>query len=393
VFRPPVYAGCYILSLPGKIFCRPEGLVLSTEFNFTFGAFHSRIVVRKKLPAFEEIAELAGFSPSLPCLAVCDEHTEGIFRRIAAGEGRNCTVFSLVLPSGEENKGWNAVETILKEARKRGLGRDGLFLALGGGVLCDITAFAASIYLRGARLALVPTTLLAMADAALGGKTGIDLEGIKNAAGTFYPASTVFIALETLDSLPEREWKSGMAEIIKAAVLSGADENLDFFRGGPGRGAEWKGETLERAIALAVTVKGRIVEADPRESGDTRALLNLGHSFGHALETAAGLGTISHGEAVAWGMVRACELGRFLGITPPERANGITGILDAWGYDTAIPRSPRVDGRLFARALESDKKKKAGKLRFVVPNETGAEIVSDNAGIQPFLEQLQKKLL
>jgi 3-dehydroquinate synthase len=378
-------------SCRARIFAARKVIVLSTEFAFTVGAFHSRILMREKLPAFEAVAELAGFSPSLPCLAVCDEHTEKIFRRMAAKEERESNVFSLVLPSGEENKGWNAVETILKEARKRGLGRDGLFLAVGGGVLCDTTAFAASVYLRGARLALVPTTLLAMADAALGGKTGIDLEGIKNAVGTFYPASAVVIALEALDSLPEREWKSGIAEIIKAAVLSGGTESLNFFCGG--RGVERNGETLERMIALAVSVKGRLVEADPRESGDARALLNLGHTFGHALETAAGLGALSHGEAVAWGLSRACELGLFLGITPPERAKTITGILSAWEYDTALPCSMRVDRRLFARALESDKKKRAGKLRFIVPNANGAEIVSDNAGIQPFLELLQQKLL
>ncbi|GHU12619.1 hypothetical protein FACS1894161_1230 [Spirochaetia bacterium] len=361
---------------------------MSTEFNFSFGAFSSRVIIQEKLPALEEIG---GFSPILPCLTVCDEHTKGIMGQILAASGYNgqeFPVFSLVLPSGEENKGWKAVKTILKEGRRRGLGRDGLFLAVGGGVLCDITAFAASVYMRGARLALIPTTLLAMADAALGGKTGIDLDGIKNAAGTFYPAASLFIALKTLESLPEREWKSGMAEIIKAAVLDGGRESLELCRTGLRDGTFRHGETLEKLISLAVKVKGRIVEADPRETGAERALLNLGHTFGHALETAAGLGALGHGEAVAWGMARACELGLALGITPPERAAAITEILSIRGYDTAIPCSVPVDVRLFREALENDKKKQAGKLRFVIPDAEGAQIIQDNAGIQTYLKQV-----
>jgi 3-dehydroquinate synthase len=365
---------------------------VSTEFHFSFGVFSSRVVIREKVPSIEEIG---GSSPSLPCLAVCDEHTGGILERVLAADGRNgqkSPVFPFVLPSGEKNKGWKAVEAILKEGRRRGLGRDGLFLAVGGGVLCDVTAFAASVYMRGARLALVPTTLLAMADAALGGKTGIDLAGIKNAAGTFYPAGTVFIALETLESLPEREWKSGMAEIVKAAVLDGRPESLEMFRAAPPGKAFGRGKTLETLIALAVKVKGRVVEADPLETGGERALLNLGHTFGHALETAAGLGALSHGEAVAWGMARACELGFSLGITPPERAAAITEILSAWGYDTALPCSASADVRLFREALENDKKKLAGKLRFVVPVGDGAQIVLDGAGVQTYIKQLLERL-
>ncbi|MDR1507283.1 MAG: 3-dehydroquinate synthase [Treponema sp.] len=365
---------------------------MPTEYNFTFGSFHSRVIIREKLPDSGEIALL----PS--CLAICDEHTEPILRRIL-GAAANSTVFTLVLPSGEQNKGWNSVEAILKAARRLGLGRDGLFLAAGGGVLCDLAGFAASVYMRGARLALVPTTLLAMADAALGGKTGFDFEGIKNLAGTFYPAEEIFVSLEALETLPEREWKSGMAEIIKAAILERpADGQAPGFSREPGESlralAEAGGKVpaagpwLSDMLAMAVTVKGAVVQADPRETGSERALLNLGHTFGHALEAAAGLGVVSHGEAVAWGIARACRMGRALGITPRKRAAAIMDVLSAWGYHTAVPYPAPVDPGIFKNAILSDKKKKNGGIRFVVPNADRAELVEHNGDTETYLEKL-----
>jgi 3-dehydroquinate synthase len=292
--------------------------------------------------------------------------------------------FLHVLQPGEQRKNWDSVQTILQKARECGLGRDGLFAAVGGGVVCDLTAFSASVYMRGAKLALVPTTLLAMADAALGGKTGFDLGNIKNLAGTFYPAGEIIISLETLETLPKREWKSGMAEIIKAAILNrDSGGTLEAFRN-----PEAVSACLEELIAMAVTVKGRIVEADPRETGGERALLNLGHSFGHALETAAGLGSLSHGEAVAWGIARSCELGLALGISPPERVKAIQGILSAWGYESSVRCSFPVDLTLFKNALSSDKKKKAGTLRFVVPNADWAELADCSPKTETYLKKL-----
>jgi 3-dehydroquinate synthase len=379
----------YFLVLPGKITrtIRPEGPVMPAEFNFTFGSFRSRVVIREKLP---EITEISGFSP--PCLVVCDECTRPMAERVAGKSG----AFLHVLQPGERRKNWDSVQTILQKAREYGLGRDGLFVAVGGGVVCDLTAFSASVYMRGAKLALVPTTLLAMADAALGGKTGFDLGNIKNLAGTFYPAGEIVISLETLETLPKREWKSGMAEIIKAAILSKDSNRTLNSVGAPNsagtleafRNPEAVSARLEELIAMAVTVKGRIVAADPRETGGERALLNLGHSFGHALETAAGLGSLSHGEAVAWGIARSCELGLALGITPSERAKTIQDILSAWGYETSVPCPFPVDINLFKNALLSDKKKKAGTLRFVIPNADWAELVEYGSEAEMYLKNL-----
>jgi 3-dehydroquinate synthase len=160
-----------------------------------------------------------------------------------------------------------------------------------------------------------------------------------------------------------------MAELIKTAVLDRDPgslrllENPQALRCRPGAGG---GSELETLLTRALQIKGAIVEADPQETGTERALLYLGHTFGHALESAAGLGKLSHGEAVAWGMARSCELGLELGISPPERVKTILAVLAAWGYETGAP-GPGIDKRRFMDALYSDKKKKSGTLCFIVP--------------------------
>jgi 3-dehydroquinate synthase len=231
-----------------------------------------------------------------------------------------------------------------------------------------------------------------MVDAALGGKTGCDLFGIKNLAGTFYPAGQVFLPIRALASLPAHEWKSGMAEIIKTAVLDGRGmvsllQSLGgdaFFTALPA----YDDAKVRELISRSVQIKGRIVEADPAENGTRRALLNLGHTFAHALESAAGLGTLSHGEAVAWGMVRACELGRIQGITPPERAAEIGRLIASFGYETAAPHPCLRDEAAFFAALKTDKKKKNGNLNFVVPARRGAQLLPAYSIKETVLEKL-----
>jgi 3-dehydroquinate synthase len=276
------------------------------------------------------------------------------------------------------------VEAILGSAFEAGLGRDGHIVGVGGGVVTDLAAFAASIYMRGIDCSLVSTSLLGMVDAALGGKTGFDLLGIKNLAGSFYPASRVLMPLGSLASLPPAEWKSGMGELIKTAILAEDDRMLALLESsGEGSGPWAEGPVpgeLWELIGAAVALKGRIVEEDPQERGSRRILLNLGHSFGHALEAASGLGRISHGEAVAWGLARACELGRSLGITPPERARLILGLLESRGYETAFPHPLMKNPEGFRRALLGDKKKRAGKLRFIIPAERGCRPVELEPG-------------
>jgi len=235
-----------------------------------------------------------------------------------------------------------------------------------------------------------------MVDASLGGKTGFDLFGVKNFAGTFFPARHVYMPMESLATLPLPEWKSGMAELIKTAILD-SDDFLDeiasltaafpdgsFSGGFPPDFASRvlaPGTALSRCVSRAARFKGGIVEEDPLETGTRRVLLNLGHTFGHALEAAAGLGTISHGEAVAWGIARSCDLGLTLGICPPQRAERIRALLAAYGYETAAPHPLMNSGSsgAFMQALSSDKKKRGGSLSFIVPGEKSAQAVSTAA--------------
>jgi 3-dehydroquinate synthase len=360
--------------------------------NFQFGAFSSSIHIGRDLPSLETIAgDFSQDGSFFKPLIICDENTlpmaEKIVQKGSVG-GLEGGIQYCVLKPGESTKNWESVETILRTAAGSGLGRDGLFIGIGGGVIGDVTAFAASIYMRGCRLCLVSTTLLGMVDASLGGKTGFDLFGIKNMAGTFYPARHIYMPVESLKTLSPVEWKSGMAELIKTAVLEGGDfpDLLASLIEGYPPGSfssqfpvefirdllEKKTEEITQCIVRAAALKGRIVEADPQETGGERQLLNLGHTFAHALEASAGLGKISHGEAVAWGMVRACELGFALGITPRERGQKIIALLHSFGYRLETPHPLVENDRVFLKALSADKKKTAGKITFIVPDDQGA---------------------
>jgi 3-dehydroquinate synthase len=333
--------------------------------KFLFGEFETDVFIKKDIPQISEIADNIS-----NCLVVCDENTGYIADKICDGnDAARC-----VLKSGEENKNWGSVEEVLRAAFDAGLGRDALFIAVGGGVIGDIAGFAASIYMRGCAFVLVSTTLLGMVDASVGGKTGFDLFDIKNLAGTFYPAEKVFISVECLSTLAEKEIKSGMAELIKTAVLAGGDflDELVLLAGGKEKLLE--NVLFQKCIEKAVNYKGGIVSRDFRES-ELRMLLNLGHTFGHALESSCGLGKITHGEAVAWGIVRSCELGMALNITPKTRAEKIINLIKSYGYEYASPHPECTDTSMLYNSMNSDKKKKSGKLKFIVPDAAGARIV------------------
>jgi 3-dehydroquinate synthase len=348
-------------------------VIPSQNLRFNFGTFPQDIRISGPLPPAGEI--LAALRPSPPpaFLLICDEHTLPP-ARIIGPRGPYC-----VLKAGEANKNWAAVEQILRSAQDAGLGRDAVFIACGGGVVSDLAGFAASIYMRGVELVIVSTSLLGMVDAAMGGKTGFDLFNIKNLAGTFYPARLVYLPLDSLETLPTGEWKSGFAELIKTAVLEGESlfRLLEDAVPGDNFPASVPRKTLEEAVYRAAAYKGRIVEEDPRETGKRRALLNLGHSFAHALESSAGLGRLSHGEAVAWGMARACELGMARGRTPPDRAGRIKNLLTAYNYEISAPHPLMGDTGAFMSALGKDKKNRGGRGVFIVPAAQGAEILGE----------------
>jgi 3-dehydroquinate synthase len=271
-----------------------------------------------------------------------------------------------VLPSGESSKSWDELKSILDRLLEVDLSRDGVVIGVGGGVVTDIAAFAASVYMRGVRLVLVPTTLLAMVDAAFGGKTGVNLGGYKNIVGTFYPAGELRICIDVLSSLSEREYLSGLAEALKTGML-GDTRVFEAIEKERDSVLARDPDLLEDIVWRCIQVKGSIVEKDLRESG-IRAHLNLGHTFAHALEACQGLGEWSHGEAVAWGLIRAMELGEDLGITDSGYAERVGAVLHAYGYRTEpIPGS----ADLIVDAMRKDKKRMSEALRFVVQKKLG----------------------
>jgi 3-dehydroquinate synthase len=277
----------------------------------------------------------------------------------------------VILKPGESSKSWSGASRILSKALEAGLGRDGLIVGIGGGMICDLAAFAASLYMRGCRLHLVPTSLLAMADAAFGGKTAINYGGYKNMAGTFYPAEQILVDVSLLKSLPEREFRSGLGEVIKTALL-GDPELLGLLTGKKARILDRDPELMEETVRRCIAVKAGIVEADLRESG-TRAFLNLGHTYGHALEAVTGYKRYSHGQAVAWGLMQAAIVSEHLGLAESTYTELVRDLVHMYGFDLDVKSKPES----IVQAMLVDKKKRRGKLRLVLQRGIGDTVVRE----------------
>ena len=319
-----------------------------------------------RIPAFAGAAAVGGASS--------DDGTPSAARRPSvagtpAEEGPSTA--RLVLAPGEGSKSWSGARRILGRALDAGLGRDGLIVGIGGGMICDLAAFGASLYMRGCRLFLVPTSLLAMVDAAIGGKTAINYGGYKNMAGTFYPAERICIAVSVLKSLPEREFRSGMGEVIKTALL-GDTALLDMLSSRKERILERDPGLMEETVRRCILVKARIVEEDLRETG-RRAFLNLGHTFAHAVEAVSGYKLWSHGEAVAWGLVQAAALSERLGLADSGYTKAVGDLVRMYGFDLRIRLTPES----IVEAMRSDKKKRQGKLRLVLQRGIGDTVVRE----------------
>lgn len=275
---------------------------------------------------------------------------------------------TVVLPSGEAAKSWQSIEKIVAAAVKLRLARDGFIVAFGGGVVCDTAAFAASIYMRGCQLILIPTTLLSQVDASLGGKTAIDVFTIKNLVGTFYPAKHVFVCPTIVKSLPEKEFKNGLGETLKHALLAQDQSLMEFFENQQRAIMRRDAMVLERMVIDSLQVKRFYIEADPREEIGIRSALNLGHTFAHALESAGNLNEWAHGEAVAWGVAKALESGLKLKITDHVFAERALRLFESYGFNIGY-RVRHIER--FMLALEGDKKRKSGAVRFVMLSNQG----------------------
>ena len=285
-------------------------------------------------------------------------------------ETKGVASFPIILPDGEEYKNWQTLNLIFDALLANRCERSTAVLALGGGVVGDLTGFAAATYLRGVPFIQIPTTLLAQVDSSVGGKTGINHPLGKNMIGAFYQPRTVLADIETLDTLPDRELRAGIAEIIKYGLirdlvfLDWVERNI---QGMLARDAAILTEAIERSCAN----KADLVAADERESG-VRALLNLGHTFGHAVENAMGYGVWLHGEAVAAGTLLAADLSHRLGMI--GRAD-VKRIRDVYGQAGLPVVAPNLGAETYLRLMGLDKKVEGGKLRFVLLKCIGEAVV------------------
>jgi 3-dehydroquinate synthase len=272
----------------------------------------------------------------------------------------------LFLPGGEEQKRLGPVEQLAELMVERGGDRSSVVIAFGGGIVNDMAGFLAAIFMRGIPVVQIPTTLLAQVDAAVGGKTGVNLVSGKNLIGSFHPPLAVLIDPDALNTLPEREYRAGLWEIVKAGIIREralfrylSDSAADVLARRP--------EAVDRIIEDAVRMKAEVVSSDERE-GDLRRILNFGHTFGHALEAETGYTRFLHGEAVAWGMCAAVILGQLTGTVEAADGAAMLELVRRYG---PIPPVDGISATNLQARLVHDKKTVQGAVHFVLPVRVG----------------------
>ncbi|MCB4756734.1 MAG: 3-dehydroquinate synthase [Elusimicrobia bacterium] len=288
-------------------------------------------------------------------------------------KGANSNVFVNPLPDGESQKNAAMLMKLYRAALKAGMDRKSLVIAMGGGVVTDLAGYFAATYMRGISYVSLPTTLLGMVDAAIGGKTGVDLLEGKNLIGAFWQPRLVWINLNYLKTLPKREWHTGFAEVIKYGII----KDRAFFEWLTARIKRkpdirsWSKSDVLKAIHRSAQIKAGVVSADVRDTPlkGKREILNFGHTIGHALEAATDYRKLSHGQAISIGMVAAGKLALRLGVWEEDAQLQLLSLLQAVGLPTRMPASVRWPR--FWSALQSDKKHVSGRLRFVLPIRIG----------------------
>ncbi len=287
------------------------------------------------------------------------------------------------VPTEEAGKTLDTVHSIYRDFLKLGIDRTSFVVGIGGGVVCDLAGFAASTYMRGLSFGFVPTTLLAQADAAIGGKNGVNFDGFKNLVGTFSQPRFVLCDPSFLKTLPERELKNGLAEAVKHAAI--ADADFFSFLEKNARGVFSLDEAiLEKVVADSIKIKLDIVEKDEKEK-DERRKLNFGHTLGHALEKVHGL---SHGEAVALGMIAAARLSEKRGLAPAKDVQRLDGLLDKLGFTIAFqPITKKI-----VQAIKKDKKRAKEKIHFVFLERIGKATIkkTDLSDLEDALDDLRQ---
>lgn len=338
------------------------------------------IWIEKDLSALREA--LRPLSPEgRKAVIVTDENVAPLYLSELLSLLRECfpALDSLVLPAGEENKTLSAVSRIYERAVEDGIERGDFFLALGGGVVGDITGFAAATYLRGIRFLQIPTTLLAQVDSAIGGKTGVDFQGYKNMVGAFHMPSLVYSPMSVLRSLDERQYASGLGEVMKHALIRDRDYYDFLIREREGillRDEEILAETVYRSDRI----KKAIVEEDPREEG-IRRLLNFGHTLGHAIESCSDF-QYSHGQCVAFGSLLAERISAALS---PEEERELMDWMEAVGLSVKLRR---MDIGEILSSVKKDKKMDGGRIRFILLRRIGEAYIENGLSEERMREAL-----
>jgi 3-dehydroquinate synthase len=307
------------------------------------------------------IDELAGGSA---VMIIADQNTAALLpRRLAVQYGR--PMFRINAGETSKTLGW--VEKACSAAAIKGLDRGSLVVAVGGGVVGDLAGVVAATYMRGIRLLQVPTTLLAMVDSAIGGKAAVNLKVGKNLVGAFKPPVEVFVDPELLSGLPQREFRSGLAEVLKYSMI--ADEQLyDSLLANREKVLHRDIDLLTDVVTICCAIKAGVVSRDEEETGE-RAILNYGHTMGHALEAATGYKRFTHGEAISVGMTVAAGIGAELGVTPADTVARQGSLLEAYGLPQRAPQAAPVDDVM--AAIARDKKARAGVTPWVLLDRLG----------------------
>lgn len=309
-------------------------------------------------------------------------------RAIASLTSAGFDVYTCILPAGERYKTLNSIQKIYDVALEHRLERSSTMVALGGGVIGDMTGFAAATWLRGINFVQVPTTLLAMVDASVGGKTGVNHPQGKNLIGAFYQPRLVLIDPEILKTLPVREFRAGMAEVIKYGVIWDAGlfsqmeetKRLDQMR--------YLNEgLLQEILNKSCQAKADVVSKDEKEAG-LRAILNYGHTIGHAVESLTGYRIVNHGEAVGIGMVAAGEIAVHLQLWDKESTQRQDALIKKAGLPTRLPAGLDIDA--IVDVLQTDKKVKAGKVRFILPTQIGVVTITDEVPAEVIRQVLRE---
>ena len=272
----------------------------------------------------------------------------------------------VVIPDGEREKNLDRVSKIYHEMTRKGVTRKAALIAFGGGVVGDIGGFVAATYLRGIPFIQLPTTLVAQVDSSVGGKTGVDLPEGKNLVGAFNQPKWVVIDTNFLKTLPAREFRCGMAEVVKTAII-GDEKLFTFLEKNVGKIIGLNHNALDAIVSRSVRVKADIVSRDEREAG-LRAVLNLGHTVGHAIETVGRYKDFRHGEAVAIGLACAARLSLRKGFCSNQTAARVVSLLERFGLPVRLPHYPR---RMIAKAMAADKKGDGKKIRYIVIRKVG----------------------